>query len=156
MRHSVNAKSSDISTCWKAELLGRGDSQPSAVNCAARWRRVRCAPRHALDCSDRFRMDVTSFVMKTGTKWIHYCSYSACRSAGSWLRRGPRREYLDLGGPRERYARFCKSTTTFRPAAKTITTPIALYSLDALAAAGAAVEAWARRGHRAALLQCVH
>src|SRR5205809_3402088 len=61
----------------EAELLGRGDSQPEAVNLRRALAERGMAPRHALDVLIAFRMDVTKLRYENWEEVIHYCRYSA-------------------------------------------------------------------------------
>src|ERR1700740_1146741 len=61
----------------EAELLGRGDSQPEAVNLRRALAERSMPPRHALDVLVAFRMDVTKLRYENWDEVIHYCRYSA-------------------------------------------------------------------------------
>jgi hydroxysqualene synthase len=61
----------------ETELLGRGDSQPEAVNLRRALAERAMPPRHALDVLIAFRMDVTKLRYETWDEVIHYCRYSA-------------------------------------------------------------------------------
>jgi squalene synthase HpnC len=61
----------------EAELLGKGDSQPEAVNLRRALAMRGMPPRHALDVLIAFRMDVTKLRYETWDEVIHYCRYSA-------------------------------------------------------------------------------
>jgi hydroxysqualene synthase len=61
----------------EAELLGKGDSQPEAVNLRRVLAERGMPPRHALDLLTAFRMDVTKLRYETWDEVIHYCRYSA-------------------------------------------------------------------------------
>ena len=61
----------------EAELLGKGDSQPEAVNLRRALAERGMPPRHALDLLTAFRMDVTKLRYETWDEVIHYCRYSA-------------------------------------------------------------------------------
>jgi len=61
----------------EAELLGRGDSQPEAVNLRRALAERSMPPRHALDVLIAFRMDVTKLRYENWDEVIHYCRYSA-------------------------------------------------------------------------------
>jgi hydroxysqualene synthase len=62
---------------FEAELLGRGDSQPEAVDLRRALAERSMPPRHALDVLIAFRMDVTKLRYETWDEVIHYCRYSA-------------------------------------------------------------------------------
>jgi phytoene/squalene synthetase len=61
----------------EAELLGRGDSQPEAVNLRRARAQRSMPPRHALDVLTAFRMDVTKLRYDNWDEVIHYCRESA-------------------------------------------------------------------------------
>jgi hydroxysqualene synthase len=61
----------------EAELLGKGDTQPEAVNLRGALAERAMAPRHALDVLIAFRMDVTKLRYENWEEVIHYCRYSA-------------------------------------------------------------------------------
>src|SRR2546421_5985901 len=61
----------------EAELLGRGDTQPEAVNLRRALAQRSMPPRHALDVLTAFRMDVTKLRYENWDEVIHYCRYSA-------------------------------------------------------------------------------
>src|SRR3979409_843405 len=59
------------------EVLGKGDSQPEAVNLRNALAERSMPPRHALDVLVAFRMDVTKLRYENWDEVIHYCRYSA-------------------------------------------------------------------------------
>src|ERR1700743_2781742 len=61
----------------EAELLGKGDTQPEAVNLRHALVERSMPPRHALDVLIAFRMDVTKLRYENWDEVIHYCRYSA-------------------------------------------------------------------------------
>src|SRR6266700_3099658 len=61
----------------EAELLGKGNTQPEAVNLRRALTERSMPPRHALDVLVAFRMDVTKLRYETWDEVIHYCRYSA-------------------------------------------------------------------------------
>src|SRR5882672_8048387 len=61
----------------EAELLGKGDTQPEAVNLRRALAERSMPPRHALDVLIAFRMDVTKLRYENWDEVIHYCRYSA-------------------------------------------------------------------------------
>jgi squalene synthase HpnC len=61
----------------EAELLGKGDTQPEAVNLRRALAERAMVPRHALDVLIAFRMDVTKLRYENWDEVIHYCRYSA-------------------------------------------------------------------------------
>jgi hydroxysqualene synthase len=62
---------------FEAELLGKGDTQPEAVNLRNALAARAMSPRHALDVLVAFRMDVTKLRYENWDDVIHYCRYSA-------------------------------------------------------------------------------
>jgi len=139
----------------EAELLGQGDSQPEAVNLRAALAQRSMPPRHALDVLIAFRMDVTKLRYESWDEVIHYCRYSAM-PVGRFM--------LDVHG---------ESTSTW-PASDALCAGLQINNhlqdcgkdyrdlnrvylpRDALAAAGASVEALGQKQASAPLLQCLH
>jgi squalene synthase HpnC len=139
----------------EAELLGRGDSQPEAVNLRRALAERSMPPRHALDVLTAFRMDVTKLRYENWDEVIHYCRYSAM-PVGRFM--------LDVHG---------ESTSTW-PASDALCAGLQINNhlqdcgkdyrnlnrvylpRDALAAAGASVEALGATRASAPLLQCLH
>jgi squalene synthase HpnC len=139
----------------EAELLGQGDSQPEAVNLRRALAQRSMPPRHALDVLIAFRMDVTKLRYENWDEEIHYCRYSAM-PVGRFM--------LDVHGE-------CTSTWAASDAlcaglqinnhlqdcGKDYRELNRVYlPLDALAAAGASVEALGLERAPAPLLQCLH
>jgi hydroxysqualene synthase len=139
----------------EAELLGQGDSQPEAVNLRAALAQRSMPPRHALDVLIAFRMDVTKLRYENWDEVIHYCRYSAM-PVGRFM--------LDVHG---------ESTSTW-PASDALCAGLQINNhlqdcgkdyrdlnrvylpRDALAAAGASVEALGQKLASAPLLRCLH
>jgi hydroxysqualene synthase len=139
----------------EAELLGRGDSQPEAVHLRRALAERAMPPRHALDVLVAFRMDVTKLRYENWDEVIHYCRYSAM-PVGRFM--------LDVHG---------ESTATW-PASDALCAGLQINNhlqdcgkdyrdlnrvylpRDALAAAGASVEALGEARASAPLLQCLH
>jgi squalene synthase HpnC len=61
----------------EAELRGQGESQPEAVRLRRALAERSMPPRHALDVLTAFRMDVTKLRYENWDEVIHYCRYSA-------------------------------------------------------------------------------
>ena len=138
----------------KAELLGQGDSQPEAVNLRRALAARSMPPRHALDVLIAFRMDVTKLRYENWDEVIHYCRYSAM-PVGRFM--------LDVHG---------EDTSTW-PASDALCAGLQINNhlqdcgkdyknlnrvylpRDALAAAGAPVEALGQPRASAPLLQCL-
>src|ERR1700692_3504230 len=139
----------------ETELLGQGDSQPEAVNLRRALAERSMPPRHALDVLIAFRMDVTKLRYENWDEVIHYCRYSAM-PVGRFM--------LDVHG---------ESTSTW-PASDALCAGLQINNhlqdcgkdykdlnrvylpRDALAAAGASVEALGQQPASAPLLQCLH
>jgi squalene synthase HpnC len=139
----------------EAELLGRGDSQPEAVQLRRALAERAMPPRHALDVLVAFRMDVTKLRYENWDEVIHYCRYSAM-PVGRFM--------LDVHG---------ESTATW-PASDALCAGLQINNhlqdcgkdyrdlnrvylpRDALAAAGASVEALGEVRASPPLLQCLH
>lgn len=145
----------DYLALLESELLGRGDSQPEAVNLRRALEQRSMPPRHALDVLIAFRMDVTKRRYENWDEVIHYCRYSAM-PVGRFM--------LDVHG---------ESTSTWA-ASDALCAGLQINNhlqdcgkdyrdlnrvylpRDALAAAGASVEALGRERASASLLQCLH
>jgi hydroxysqualene synthase len=139
----------------EAELLGKGDSQPEAVNLRRALAERSMPPRHALDVLVAFRMDVSKLRYENWDEVIHYCRYSAM-PVGRFM--------LDVHG---------ESTTTWA-ASDALCAGLQINNhlqdcgkdyrnlnrvylpRDALAAAGASVEELGGGRASPALLQCLH
>ena len=139
----------------EAELLGRGDSQREAVNLRRALAERSMPPRHALDVLTAFRMDVTKLRYENWDEVIHYCRYSAMpvgrfmldvhgESTSTWAASDAlcaalqiNNHLQDCGGD------FRNLNRVYLPR-------------DALAAAGASVEALGEGRASAPLLQCLH
>jgi squalene synthase HpnC len=139
----------------EAELLGRGDSQPEAVNLRRALAERSMAPRHALDVLVAFRMDVTKLRYEKWDEVIHYCQYSAMpvgrfmldvhgESTSTWAAS----DALCAGLQINNHLQDCGKD--FRDLNRVY------LPRDALAAAGASVEELGRERASAPLLQCLH
>jgi len=138
----------------ETELLGQGDSQPEAVALRRALAQRSMPPRHALDVLVAFRMDVTKLRYENWDEVIHYCRYSAM-PVGRFM--------LDVHG---------ESTSTWA-ASDALCAGLQINNhlqdcgkdyrdlnrvylpRDALAAAGASVEALGEKRASAPLLQCL-
>jgi hydroxysqualene synthase len=139
----------------EAELLGKGDTQPEAVNLRRALAERSMPPRHALDVLVAFRMDVTKLRYENWDEVIHYCRYSAM-PVGRFM--------LDVHG---------ESTSTWA-ASDALCAGLQINNhlqdcgkdyhdlnrvylpRDALETAGATVEALGAGTAPASLLQCLH
>src|SRR5467141_2424854 len=139
----------------EAELLGRGDSQPEAVNLRRALAQRSMPPRHALDVLTAFRMDVSKLRYENWDEVIHYCRYSAMpvgrfmldvhgESTSTWAASDALCAGLQINNHLQDCAKdFHDLNRVYLPR-------------DALAAAGAAVEELGRERASAPLLQCLH
>jgi len=139
----------------ESELLGKGDSQPEAVNLRRALAERAMSPRHALDVLIAFRMDVTKLRYENWDEVIHYCRYSAMpvgrfmldvhgESVSTW----PASDALCVGLQINNHLQDC---------AKDYKDLDRVYlPRDALAAARASVEMLGQPRAPAPLLQCLH
>ena len=139
----------------ESELLGKGDSQPEAVNLRRALAERAMSPRHALDVLIAFRMDVTKLRYENWDEVIHYCRYSAMpvgrfmldvhgESVSTW----PASDALCAGLQINNHLQDC---------AKDYKDLDRVYlPRDALLAAGALVEMLGQTRAPAPLLQCLH
>src|SRR6266436_4464502 len=139
----------------EAELVGKGDTQPEAVKLRRALAERSMPPRHALDVLIAFRMDVTKLRYENWDELIHYCRYSAMpvgrfmldvhgESTSTW----PASDALCAGLQINNHMQDCGKD--YR-ALNRVYLP-----LDALATAGASVEALGEPQASATLLQCLH
>jgi squalene synthase HpnC len=139
----------------EAELLGKGDSQPEAVNLRRALAERSMPPRHALDVLIAFRMDVTKLRYENWDEVIHYCRYSAMpvgrfmldvhgESMSTW----PASDALCAGLQINNHLQDCGKD--FRDLNRVY------LPRDALALAGASVEELGRSRASVPLLQCLH
>jgi hydroxysqualene synthase len=139
----------------EAELLGNGDSQPEAVNLRRALAERSMPPRHALDLLTAFKMDVSKLRYANWDELIHYCRYSAMpvgrfmldvhgESTSTWTASDALCAALQINNHLQDCGKDYKNLNrVYLP-------------LDALQAAGAAVEALALDKAPASLLQCLH
>jgi len=140
---------------FEAELLGQGDSQPEAVNLRRALAERTMPPRHALDVLVAFRMDVTKLRYENWDEVIHYCRYSAMpvgrfmldvhgESTSTWAASDALCAGLQINNHLQDCGKdFRNLNRVYLPR-------------DALAAAGASVEALGEAKSSLALLQCLH
>jgi hydroxysqualene synthase len=139
----------------EAELLGKGDSQPEAVNLRLALAQRAMPPRHALDVLIAFRMDVTKLRYENWDEVIHYCRYSAM-PVGRFM--------LDVHGENpstwaasDALCAGLQINNHLQDCGKDYRDLNRVYlPRDALAAAGASVEALGEGRAPAPLLQCLH
>jgi squalene synthase HpnC len=139
----------------EAELLGQGDSQPEAVNLRRALAERSMPPRHALDVLVAFRMDVTKLRYENWDEVIHYCRYSAMpvgrfmldvhgESTSTWVASDALCAGLQINNHLQDCGKDYRNLNrVYLPR-------------DALAAAGASVEALGETRSPAPLLQCLH
>jgi squalene synthase HpnC len=140
---------------FEAELLGRGDTQPEAVNLRRALAERSMPPRHALDVLIAFRMDVTKLRYENWDEVIHYCRYSAMpvgrfmldiheESTSTWAASDALCAGLQINNHLQDCGKdFRNLNRVYLPR-------------DALAAAGASVEALGRGRASPELLHCLH
>lgn len=139
----------------EAELLGKGDTQPEAVNLRRALAERAMPPRHALDVLVAFRMDVTKLRYENWDEVIHYCRYSAMpvgrfmldvhgESTSTWAAS----DALCAGLQINNHLQDCGKD--FRDLNRVY------LPRDALAAAGASVEELRQTRSSKPLLQCLH
>ena len=138
----------------EAELLGQGDSQPEAVALRRALAQRAMPPCHALDVLIAFRMDVTKLRYENWDEVIYYCRYSAMpvgrfmldvhgESTSTWAAS----DALCAGLQINNHLQDCGKD--FRDLNRVY------LPRDALAAAGASVEALGEKRASAPLLQCL-
>jgi hydroxysqualene synthase len=139
----------------EAELLGRGDTQPEAVNLRRALAERSMPPRHALDVLIAFRMDVSKLRYENWDEVIHYCRYSAMpvgrfmldvhgESTSTWAASDALCAGLQINNHLQDCGKdFRELNRVYLPR-------------DALAAAGASVEALGAGRASPPLLQCLH
>ena len=139
----------------EAELLGKGDTQPEAVNLRRALAERSMPPRHALDVLIAFRMDVTKLRYENWDEVIHYCRYSAMpvgrfmldvhgESTSTWAAS----DALCAGLQINNHLQDCGKD--FRDLNRVY------LPRDALAAAGASVEELGQARSSPALRRCLH
>jgi len=139
----------------EAELLGKGNTQPEAVNLRNALAARSMSPRHALDVLIAFRMDVTKLRYENWDEVIHYCRYSAMpvgrfmldvhgESTSTWVAS----DALCAGLQINNHLQDCGKD--YRDLNRVY------LPRDALAAAGASVEQLGQQRAPAPLLQCLH
>jgi hydroxysqualene synthase len=138
-----------------AELLGKGDTQPEAVNLRRALAERSMPPRHALDVLIAFRMDVTKLRYENWDEVIHYCRYSAMpvgrfmldvhgESTSTWAASDALCAALQINNHLQDCAKDFRDLNR------------AYLPRDALAAAGASVEELGSDRASAPLLRCLH
>jgi hydroxysqualene synthase len=139
----------------EAELLGKGDTQPEAVNLRRALAERSMAPRHALDVLIAFRMDVTKLRYENWDEVIHYCRYSAMPVGRFML--DVHGESISTWAASDALCAGLQINNHLQDCGKDFRDLNRVYlPRDALAAAGASVEELGRERASAPLLQCLH
>lgn len=139
----------------EAELLGNGDTQPEAVNLRRALAERSMAPRHALDVLIAFRMDVTKLRYESWDEVIHYCRYSAMPVGRFML--DVHGESTSTWAASDALCAGLQINNHLQDCGKDYRNLNRVYlPRDALAAAGASVEALGAGRASAPLLQCLH
>ena len=151
----MSATSSGFSICFEAELLGQGDSQPEAVNLRRALAERSMPPRHALDVLIAFRMDVTKLRYENWDEVIHYCRYSAMPVGRFML--DVHGESTSTWAASDALCAGLQINNHLQDCGKDYRNLNRVYlPRDALAAAGASVEALGEGRASPPLLQCLH
>jgi squalene synthase HpnC len=139
----------------QAELLGGGDSQPEAVNLRQALAQRSMPPRHALDVLVAFRMDVTKLRYENWDEVINYCRYSAMPVGRFML--DVHDESTSTWAASDALCAGLQINNHLQDCAKDYRDLDRVYlPRDALAAAGAPVEALGAARASAPLLRCLH
>jgi squalene synthase HpnC len=139
----------------EAELLGKGDTQPEAVKLRQALAERAMAPRHALDVLIAFRMDVTKLRYENWDEVIHYCRYSAMPVGRFML--DVHGEEVSTWAASDALCAGLQINNHLQDCGKDFRDLNRVYlPRDALAAAGASVEALGAERASAPLLQCLH
>ena len=139
----------------EAELLGKGDSQPEAINLRLALAERAMPPRHALDLLTAFRMDVSKLRYANWDELIHYCRYSAMPVGRFML--DVHGESTSTWAASDALCAALQINNHLQDCGKDYNNLNRVYlPLDALEAAGASVEALAFPKAPASLLQCLH
>jgi len=139
----------------EAELKGQGDSQPEAVNLRRALAERSMPPRHALDVLIAFRMDVTKLRYENWDEVIHYCRYSAMPVGRFML--DVHGESTSTWAASDALCAGLQINNHLQDCGKDYRNLNRVYlPRDALAAAGASVEALGETRASPPLLQCLH
>ena len=140
---------------FEAELLGNGDSQPEAVNLRRALAQRSMPPRHALDVLIAFRMDVTKLRYENWDEVIHYCRYSAMPVGRFML--DVHGESTSTWAASDALCAGLQINNHLQDCGKDYRNLNRVYlPRDALAAAGASVEALGEARSSPPLLRCLH
>jgi hydroxysqualene synthase len=139
----------------EAELLGKGDTQPEAINLRNALAQRSMPPRHALDVLVAFRMDVTKLRYENWDEVIHYCRYSAMPVGRFML--DVHGESISTWAASDALCAGLQINNHLQDCGKDFRDLNRVYlPRDALAAAGASVEQLGQARAPASLLQCLH
>jgi squalene synthase HpnC len=136
-------------------LLGQNDSQPEAVNLRRALAERAMPPRHALDVLIAFRMDVTKLRYENWDEVIHYCRYSAMPVGRFML--DVHGESTSTWAASDALCAGLQINNHLQDCGKDYQNLNRVYlPRDAMALAGASVEALGQKKASAPLLQCLH
>jgi squalene synthase HpnC len=139
----------------EAELKGQGDTQPEALNLRRALAERSMPPRHALDVLTAFRMDVTKLRYENWEEVIQYCRYSAMPVGRFMLE--VHGESTSTWAASDALCAGLQINNHLQDCGKDYRNLNRVYlPRDALAAAGASVEALGEGRASAPLLQCLH
>src|SRR5258705_3950403 len=139
----------------EAELLGKGDTQPEAVQLRQALAGRSMPPRHALEVLTAFRMDVTKLRYENWDEVIHYCRYSAMPVGRFML--DVHGESTSTWAASDALCAGLQINNHLQDCAKDYRDLNRVYlPRDALAAAGASVEQLGASKSSPQLLQCLH
>ena len=155
MRRSPRDEKLALLDLLEAELLGKGDSQPEAVNLRRALAERAMPPRHALDVLIAFRMDVTKLRYENWDEVIHYCRYSAMPVGRFML--DVHGESTSTWAASDALCAGLQINNHLQDCGKDYSNLNRVYlPRDALAAAGASVEELGEARASPPLLQCLH
>jgi squalene synthase HpnC len=139
----------------EAELLGKGDSQPEAVNLRRALAERSMPPRHAIEVLIAFRMDVTKLRYENWDEVIHYCRYSAMPVGRFML--DVHGESTSTWAASDAFCAALQINNHLQDCGKDFRDLNRVYlPRDALEATGASVEALGLATAPAPLLKCLH
>jgi hydroxysqualene synthase len=139
----------------EAELKGQGDTQAEAVNLRRALAERSMPPRHALDVLTAFRMDVTKLRYENWDEVMHYCRYSAMPVGRFML--DVHGESTSTWAASDALCAGLQINNHLQDCGKDYRNLNRVYlPRDALASAGASVEALGEGRASAPLLQCLH
>jgi len=139
----------------EAGLLGQNDTQPEALDLRRALAERAMPPRHALDVLIAFRMDVTKLRYENWDEVIHYCRYSAMPVGRFML--DVHGESTNTWAASDALCAGLQINNHLQDCGKDYRNLDRVYlPRDAMASAGASVEALGQKKASAPLLQCLH